>query len=47
MKEYGLDALALVRAVEKLTGESLGLTEDDLQAVRLEPTRSSTKAEDL
>ena len=47
MREYGLDAMALVRGVEQLTGGSLGLTEADLQAVRLEPVRSSTKAEDL
>ena len=47
MKEYGLDATALVRAVEQLTGDSLGLTEDDLRAVRLDPAGGHTKAEDL
>lgn len=35
MKEYGLDALSLVRAVEDLTGERLGATDEDLAAVRL------------
>ncbi len=47
MKEYGLDAAALVRAVEQLAGEPLGLTEEDLSAVRLEPAGSTAKAEDL
>ena len=47
MKEYGLDAAALVRSVEQLTGQSLGLTEEDLGAVRLEPAESTAKAEDL
>jgi transketolase len=47
MQKYGLDAAALVRAVEELTGKPLGLTEDDLQAVQLEPVASTAKAEDL
>jgi transketolase len=47
MKEYGLDATALVRAVEQLTGDSLDLSEEDLRAVRLDPVRSSSKVEDL
>jgi transketolase len=47
MKEYGLDTAALVRSVEQLTGEPLGLTEEDLGAVRLEPAQSTAKAEDL
>lgn len=47
MKEYGLDATALVRAVEELTGDALHLSEEDLRAVRLDPVRSSTKVEDL
>lgn len=33
MREYGLDAMTLVRAVETLVGTSLGLTEPDLAAV--------------
>lgn len=35
MKKYELDATALVRAVEDLIGDRLGITEDDLAAVRL------------
>ncbi len=47
MREYGLDALALVRAIESLTGEDFGVTEDRLAGVRLEGTRRSDLAEDL
>ena len=47
MREYGLDALALVRAVEKLLGEPLGIDEKDLQAVRLQAVHSQAKAEAL
>jgi len=36
MKKYGLDAMALIRGVEKLLQTPLGITESDLQAVRLE-----------
>jgi transketolase len=47
MRHYGLDALALVRAVERLTGQETGLTEEDLSAVRLEAVHSAVKAEAL
>lgn len=47
MKEYGLDAISLVRAVEKLVGQDTGITEEHLAAVRLEPAHSLTKAEAL
>ena len=47
MREYGLAALALVRAVEKLLGEPLGIDEKDLQAVRLQAVHSQAKAEAL
>lgn len=47
MKEYGLDAGALVRAVEALIGESLGLTEADLTQVRLTTAHSAAKVEAL
>ncbi len=47
MKKYGLDAMALVRAVETLRGESFDLTEDDLAAVRLSAVHSAAKAEAL
>jgi transketolase len=47
MKEYGLDAPALVRAVEQLLGQSLHLGEEDLAAVRLETLQPTEKTEDL
>ena len=47
MREYGLDALALVRTIEKLLGEPLGIDEKDLQAVRLQAVHSQAKAEAL
>jgi transketolase len=47
MKEYGLDALALVRAVEQLLRSDLKITESDLQAVRLQDVHSVSKAEAL
>jgi transketolase len=47
MREYGLDALALVRAIEILLGTSYNLTENDLAAVRLEAVHSDSKAEAL
>jgi len=47
MREYGLDALALVQTVERLVGEPLGIEEKDLQAVRLQAVHSEAKAEAL
>lgn len=47
MREYGLDASALVRAVEALLGRSLGVTEADLGRVRIEPVHSLAKVEGL
>ncbi len=47
MKEYGLDAISLVGAVEGLVGQRFGLTEDDLAAVRLQAVHSEAKAEAL
>ena len=47
MKENELDALSLVRGVERLTGSQLGITEDDLAAVRIDAAHSETKAEAL
>lgn len=47
MREYGLDALALVGAVERLTGASYGISEGDLAAVRLDAVHSEAKAEAL
>ncbi|MAT45572.1 MAG: transketolase [Anaerolineaceae bacterium] len=47
MREYELDALALVKTVEKLLGHELDITETDLKAVRLEAVHSTAKAEAL
>lgn len=47
MREYGIDALALAGAVERLTGERLGITEEELGAVRVEAAHSEAKAEAL
>ncbi len=47
MKKYGLDAAALVAAVERLCGKSLGLAEADFQAVEIARDQSTAKAEDL
>ena len=47
MKEYGLDAAALVRAIEKLEGASFGLNDDDLGAQDITPAGAMAKAEDL
>jgi transketolase len=47
MKKYGLDALALVRAVENLIGEKLGLEESDLAAIDLAELKGTAKAEGL
>jgi len=47
MKKYGLDAPALVGAIERITGKPLGISEKDLQEVRIEPVHSEAKAEAL
>lgn len=47
MKKLGLDAMALVSAIEQLTGVSTGITEDALQAVRLDEVHSAAKEEAL
>jgi transketolase len=47
MKEYRIDALAIVEEVEKLVGSTFGIVEDDLTAVRIEPKHSEAKAEAL
>ncbi|PIP00375.1 Transketolase [uncultured Pleomorphomonas sp.] len=47
MRTYGLDAPALVAAIERLTGESFGITDADLDAVRIDAVHSSAKAEAL
>jgi len=47
MRTYGLDAPALVAAIERLTGETFGITDADLDAVRIDAVHSSAKAEAL
>jgi transketolase len=47
MREYELDAAALVAGVEELTGKRTGITEDDLALARVEATHSLAKAEGL
>ncbi|MZP29798.1 transketolase [Heliobacterium undosum] len=47
MKEYGLDALRLIAAVEHLTGERLNISESELAETYLAPVHSLAKAEAL
>ncbi len=47
MRRYGLDALALVRGVERLTGATTGIDEAALEAVRIDAVHSDAKAEAL
>jgi transketolase len=45
--EYGLDALAIVRAVERLLGEPIGIGPDDLEALELEAIGSIERSDSL
>jgi transketolase len=47
LHEYGLDAAALVRGIEELTGRRTGVSESDLASVRIEEVHSLAKAEAL
>ncbi|SEL05963.1 transketolase [Colwellia chukchiensis] len=47
MKEYGLDAISLVKGVEELLNKSLNINEADLENVRIEDANSSAKVEAL
>ncbi len=47
MKHYGLDASALVAGIERLLGTSLGITEAQLTAARVDAVHSAVKAEAL
>ncbi|WP_071795911.1 transketolase family protein [Natronohydrobacter thiooxidans] len=47
MRYYGLDALSLVHAVERVTGQETGITEEALGAVRVDAVHSAVKAEAL
>ena len=47
MREYGLDAMALVISIEQLMGKTFKIKEEDLSSVRLEMVHSESKAEAL
>ena len=47
MRKYGLDATALVRKVETLVNQELGVTEDDLASVRIEAVHNQSRVEAL
>lgn len=47
MRHYGLDALALVHAIERLTGQQTGIDEAALDEVRIDAVHSAAKAEAL
>jgi len=46
-KEYGLDAMSLVKEIESFLGASFGITEGDLADIYLAPVHSDAKAEAL
>jgi transketolase len=47
MRYYGLDAVALVQAVERLSGQAFAINKDDLNAVRLKTAKNNANAEAL
>lgn len=47
MQHYGLDAIALVRAIEKHLDTTFDISEDDLANVHIEPIYSDARAEGL
>jgi len=47
IKEYGLDAMALVRNVEFMTGQKIGITAGELSAARVAAVHSNAKPEAL
>ncbi|GHV85614.1 hypothetical protein AGMMS50230_12220 [Spirochaetia bacterium] len=47
MKEYGLDAMALIAAIEKLSGQRFSIVEDDLRKGFTPAALSAAKAEAL
>jgi transketolase len=47
MRYYGLDALALVRGIEDLMGQGFEISEQDLEAARVDDVHSLVKAEAL
>ncbi|RCK75080.1 MAG: Transketolase, C-terminal section [Anaerolineae bacterium] len=47
MRYYEIDAMSLIRHIESLIGNSLGVDEEELKEVRIEPIHSESKAEAL
>lgn len=47
MREYGLDAIALVKKVGELLSKDFDISENDLTSIRIEPVHSLAKAEGL
>ena len=47
MKEYGLDAMALVKEIEKVVGKELNIKEEDLKEAFVAQVHSKAKAEAL
>ncbi|MBL1421889.1 MAG: transketolase [Alphaproteobacteria bacterium] len=47
MRYYGLDALALIHAIDDMLGNSTGIGEEDLNAARVDAVHSLAKAEGL
>ena len=47
MREYGLDAMSLCKAIEVLVDRQFGIQESDLAEIHITPTHSVSKAEAL
>jgi hypothetical protein len=47
MRKYGLDAIAVARAVEELTDTRFGFSEDDFDALEVGPAKGDLGPEDL
>jgi transketolase len=47
MRKYGLDSMALIKAIEEFIHTSLDISEDDLANIRVEAVHSSAKEEAL
>ncbi|HRU39235.1 MAG TPA: transketolase, partial [Candidatus Goldiibacteriota bacterium] len=45
MKYYRMDAKAVIKEAERLTGSALGIAENDLSEVRIEAVHSLAKPE--
>jgi len=47
LKKYGMDAMALIKETERLTGSRFKITEDELAAAHIAAVHSMAKAEAL